>query len=1042
MNATPPSADEALRQRLAAAQSRRSAARSAQDGAAQVLAAFDCAKAHFELDELPFALRLLREATELAGKGFHRELLPELLGMSGRTLQRMKRWDEVLDWYRRAAQAAAEQGLAAQQLRWLGKEATTSLDMQQETQGRALLEQAIASGRAMQAAGQDVAQPLCDLLLRAADLAADDQDKSDALWTEVEALLADLPPGNSHFRAALDRAGLLAQRDQPWLAQTYFEEALEIGRGIGIDEVARQNAALQYAALLRQRNEAVQAGSMLLANLPHFAGTRVRHEVLTAAVDALFAGRAWQDMKSACRLLRELRQDMAPGWRYDLEMLYSVACRGLGEFDEALNALAAALDLAQAWGNPEALTKVRGQTAIVLLDHGDWNASAELGEELWAEGVRDQLAARTLVQALIAGGKLDRAAAISDEFEQGGGEALALARLRAHLADAGRGDARAAWYAVGVAAARSAPVQAEALTRLIALTPPGSADRLEQTRHRLRLVDRARMRVSDVFSDASWNAAVEQAAQFPAWLDDFLEEAIAAGADATAVYELERFRAQTLVNLLAERQALWTMGEMRRGWFKAEATARSQRARYRFEALAARRAGWRERRAAALELERLRSQALSAEGLIHISAADQGLHFPQDLASLLGDTGLAADECLVFAHPLPDRLALWAFDALGNLQHHAVPGFGRAAVGAMGEGLRRIGHDEAAPDVSALLAQLDDLAAAPLAQWLAGLGARRVFLSPGTALAALPLDCCASLMEPAAPELVVLPSGAALGFIRAERRPLPRTLFLVMEEDRREASARIMQAPRGHLLLIVDPTRDLDFAPLEAALVADASAAKSVACLDRERLDAAELAAACGQTEVLHLVGHGRFDDASPYRSGIAIGPLTEPAAFWSNADIFSDVEAPAGRLAVLSGCETGQTRPNPVSEEVSLPAAFIAAGFSAVIGSRWAVDDLSTTLLLSDFHRRWNGGGISVAGALAASRRWLRDLDRETTTRMLAGLAHAAAQALPSRAADCRRLCEDALELLAQEGERPFADPFYWGAFFVAGDGAIRAMA
>ena len=49
-------------------------------------------------------------------------------------------------------------------------------------------------------------------------------------------------------------------------------------------------------------------------------------------------------------------------------------------------------------------------------------------------------------------------------------------------------------------------------------------------------------------------------------------------------------------------------------------------------------------------------------------------------------------------------------------------------------------------------------------------------------------------------------------------------------------------------------------------------------------------------------------------------------------------VEAPAGRLAVLSGCETGRSRPNLGSEEVSLPAAFLAAGYAAVVGSRWAV--------------------------------------------------------------------------------------------------------
>ena len=60
----------------------------------------------------------------------------------------------------------------------------------------------------------------------------------------------------------------------------------------------------------------------------------------------------------------------------------------------------------------------------------------------------------------------------------------------------------------------------------------------------------------------------------------------------------------------------------------------------------------------------------------------------------------------------------------------------------------------------------------------------------------------------------------------------------------------------------------------------------------------------------------------------------------WTNADIFGDVLADSGLLAVLSGCESGQTQPNLVNEEVSLPAAFLAAGFRAVVATRWAVHD------------------------------------------------------------------------------------------------------
>jgi len=432
--------------------------------------------------------------------------------------------------------------------------------------------------------------------------------------------------------------------------------------------------------------------------------------------------------------------------------------------------------------------------------------------------------------------------------------------------------------------------------------------------------------------------------------------------------------------------------------------------------------------------------ALSAEGLIHIAPADQGLHFPQDLPELLGEHQLAEGECLLFAHALPDHLAVWARHAGGGIDRIKLPAFGSSVVGRMGHTLRTIGHSDVPPNVDTLLREFDASCGKPLASWLAQLGVRRAFLSAGTSLAALPLDCCAALLESGAPELIMLPSGAALGFTRGVRRPLPETLYLVTQADRDRFATERMQSARGHVMVIVDPSRDLDFAPLEGAMVAAAHRTRQLEVLDQDRLEAASLARVCGQVDVLHVIGHGRFDDASPYRSGVAIGPLDAADTLWSNGDIFSDVETPAGRLAVLSGCETGQTRPNLVSEEVSLPAAFIAAGYAAVVASRWAVDDLSATLMMAELHRRWNAGGTSVAAALTASRCWLRDMSRDDARTLVAGLADTAAGALLARADDCRRLCAGALELLEQEGERPFANPLYWAAFFVAGDGAIAA--
>jgi len=208
--------------------------------------------------------------------------------------------------------------------------------------------------------------------------------------------------------------------------------------------------------------------------------------------------------------------------------------------------------------------------------------------------------------------------------------------------------------------------------------------------------------------------------------------------------------------------------------------------------------------------------------------------------------------------------------------------------------------------------------------------------------------------------------------------------------------------------------------------------------MEWELIERKDLERTLGQIEVFHITSHGRFGDTSPYRSGVYLDLLGRPEALWSVADIFSNVDSPAGRLAVLSACATGGTTPNLVSEEVSLPAAFVAAGYAAVIGSRWPVDDLSTTLLMGKFYRRWFEGDVGVAQALDVSRRWLRDLGREEAAELLRALPDQLE--LPDRAFGLLADCENAADRIEVGESCPFSNPRHWAAFFVVGDGSITS--
>lgn len=1045
--------DDRAFEQLAKAQARREAAMESTDVDAWILAARDCGLGHFELDQRRLANALFNEAIGLIEEhGIRREELPNLIGMKGRILQRRKRWSEALAQYRRAAESAAELGLAEPQLRWMGKEASTLIDMDDREAGLPRLGAAVSFGRDhLEQGGDPVALELSRLLGKLAFcVEGANQERAGELWKEAWSCLDGIPPTGLHALAATNYGMFLLRTDRKrqHVAITYLEEGIEIARKCAESPRRILEATTFLAAALRDIGQADRAGDLLMAEAPRIDDPKTRHEVLSEAVDHYFAGRSWEKMKAACGPLRELRERWGtPHGLYDLEMRYSIACRGLEELAESLSALARARKHAEASANPDALRDARGQTALVLVDKGDFAEAAQLAKELWNEGTRNRLLARTLVEALCATGDVDAAEAVRDELARAGGGETDVAWLTAILASHGRGDPLKAWYAYGASGNRNTFIEGEALSRLFELHPAASEDRFEVSRARLRLIDKVRTDVADVFSEPSWLAVTEQAKKFPAYLDAFLDTAVALRRHEDAIYDLERFRSQMLVDVLSERAACWSAGEQNRMWEKSSATNEYHRARYRLEGLWALGARWPARREAAQDVERKESFAWRAGGMMHLSPGFTGLHFPPNLEAHLADAALAEDEVLVFLHVGLERTFAWSVDGGGKIDHTILPALSHDALRARHAGvwnaatrgrrpLRHLGA-AAAPDLSEQLGELDRVLAEPIVAWLSQKAARRVFWVAGTGAASLPVDQCAAARG-ADLEFCFLPTGRALGFARAVRYPLPDLLFIVEERRRIEHAAHVMQEARGKVQIVIDPTRTLEAAPLEAAMVARAAQEADVRILDAEVVDEEKVRqAACG-VDILHLLGHGTFEDVSPYRSGMYLDQGHGTDALWTAAEIFTGVEAPAGRLAVLAGCETGRTCPNLASEEVSLPAAFLCAGYAAVIGSRWAVHDLSTALFMGDFYARWLAGGVSAARALRQSADRLRVMDRQAAAQRIRDLG---SFPLPGRAEGWRDRCEAAAATVENgPAERPFADPAHWAAFFVAGDGAITA--
>ncbi len=112
---------------------------------------------------------------------------------------------------------------------------------------------------------------------------------------------------------------------------------------------------------------------------------------------------------------------------------------------------------------------------------------------------------------------------------------------------------------------------------------------------------------------------------------------------------------------------------------------------------------------------------------------------------------------------------------------------------------------------------------------------------------------------------------------------------------------------------------------------------------------------------VLHFSTHGwagwREDETSGLK--LADGNLYL-------RDLF-DLRLERARLGILSACESGLPGIELLEEVVSLPATMMQAGVPGVLGSLWAVNDLSTAMLIARFYENWRERGLDLPHALRA---------------------------------------------------------------------------
>ena len=133
-------------------------------------------------------------------------------------------------------------------------------------------------------------------------------------------------------------------------------------------------------------------------------------------------------------------------------------------------------------------------------------------------------------------------------------------------------------------------------------------------------------------------------------------------------------------------------------------------------------------------------------------------------------------------------------------------------------------------------------------------------------------------------------------------------------------------------------------------------------------------------------------------------------------------------RLVALSACETGLTDArNTTDEYIGLPSSFFYAGATSVLSTLWAVNDVSTAILMIKFYELLGSETRPrVSVALRESQLWLRDATVQDLVDWVAG----SKLILDAR----KQEMQDYIKWGEEPENKPYKSPYFWAAFCAVG--------
>jgi hypothetical protein len=125
----------------------------------------------------------------------------------------------------------------------------------------------------------------------------------------------------------------------------------------------------------------------------------------------------------------------------------------------------------------------------------------------------------------------------------------------------------------------------------------------------------------------------------------------------------------------------------------------------------------------------------------------------------------------------------------------------------------------------------------------------------------------------------------------------------------------------------------------------------------------------CGAYPVVHFACHGDWGDGSSWPACIFLAEGFDSGVLTAK-DIVNGYELQPGALVVIAACESGDVEVGLHHDDNALVHAFMVAGASTVIATRWEIRDEDTAVLIPDFYAQLLSGAAPATALARTIRR------------------------------------------------------------------------